>query len=293
MVNIVGIRFSNVGKIYNFSPAGNDVKIDDYVVVETVRGVEIGRVVLGPKDIEESEMIAPLKDIIRIATETDIEQYEANIRDAKDAIPICEEKIRKHKLEMKIINAEYTFDRNKFIVYFTAEGRVDFRELVRDMASIFRTRIELRQIGVRDEAKVVGGLGSCGRQVCCKKFLGEFEPVSIQMAKDQSLSLNPSKISGLCGRLMCCLNYECKVYEEKLKRIPPLGTIVITEDGKGVVINSDTLKEEIKVRVKVEKDLEDIRTYNIKDVKFTRDFDKKYLKSDNIKQEEDLSCLEE
>lgn len=293
MVNIVGIRFAKAGKIYNFSPAGHEVKKGDYVVVETIRGLEVGKVVLGPKDIDEAENIAPLKDIIRIATGEDMDQCEKNVRDAEEAIPICEEKIAAHKLDMKIIDAEYTFDRNKFIVYFTAEGRVDFRNLVRDMAAIFRTRIELRQIGVRDEAKAVGGLGSCGREVCCKGFLGEFEPVSIQMAKDQSLSLNPTKISGLCGRLMCCLNYECKVYEEKLKKIPHVGTIVLTKDGKGVVVNTDTLKEEVKVRVKVENDMEDIKTYSVDEIKFTKQVDKSYIKEEKEEDIEELSSLEE
>lgn len=293
MVNIVGVRFAKVGKIYNFSPAGVEIKIDDYVVVETVRGLEIGKVVLGPRSIDEAENVAPLKDIIRIATPEDLRQYEVNIQDAQEAIGICEEKIRKHRLEMRIIDTEYTFDRNKFIVYFTAEGRVDFRELVRDMASIFRTRIELRQIGVRDEAKCIGGLGPCGREVCCKSFLGEFEPVSIQMAKDQSLSLNPSKISGLCGRLMCCLNYESRVYEEKLRKMPDYGTIVITPNGKGIVIATDTLKEEVKVRVKVDDDLEDILVYNVDSIKTTKGRDKKYIKRESKANNEDLSSLEE
>lgn len=293
MLNIVGIRFDKAGKVYNFSPAGIDVKLNDHVIVETVRGVEIGKVVLGPKEIDESENVAPLKDIIRIATDEDLQQYEKNKQDAKEAIPVCEEKILKHELDMKIIDLEYTFDRNKFIVYFTAEGRVDFRELVRDMASIFRTRIELRQIGVRDEAKCVGGLGSCGREVCCKKFLGEFQPVSIQMAKDQSLSLNPTKISGLCGRLMCCLNYECKVYEEKLKRIPRIGSIVVTGEGKGVVVRTETLKEEVSVKLKVEKDVEAVKTFHIRDIKFTKMVDKNFVVQEDDVDAKELAELEE
>lgn len=294
MLNIVGIRFDEVGKIYNFSPAGLEPKLGDYVVVETVRGVEVGKVVIGPKDIKEEENVAPLKDILRIATEEDLEQYEKNIQDAKDAIPICREKIAKHKLDMEILEAEYTFDRNKFIVYFTAEGRVDFRELVRDMASIFRTRIELRQVGVRDEAKFLGALGSCGREVCCKKFLGDFEPVSIQMAKDQSLSLNPGKISGACGRLMCCLNYEKDVYEEKLKNMPERGEKVICPEGRGIVIDTDTLSETVKLRVKLDNDIENILQYSVSEIETIGERPKiDGICSGCCKNEEELTSLEE
>ncbi len=263
MVNVVGIRFQKAGKIYNFSPAGIDIKKEEYVIVETIRGLEMGKVVIEPRDIPKVDNVAPLKDIIRKATDEDREIYEQNEREAKAGISICEEKIEKHQLDMRIINAEYTFDRNKIIFYFTADGRVDFRELVRDLASIFKTRIELRQIGVRDEAKILGGLGSCGNKICCKRFLGEFEPVSIKMAKDQSLSLNPGKISGVCGRLMCCLNYENDVYEEKLERMLNVGTYVLTPEGKGTIVSTETLKETARVRVKLEDGMEDILTFKI------------------------------
>ncbi len=294
MLNIVGIRFEKAGKVYNFSPADIELEIGDHVIVETIRGVEMGKVVLGPKLIKEEDNVAPLKEIMRKATEEDMEIYRENLRDAEDAVAICKEKIQKHKLDMRIISTKYTFDRNKFIVYFTAEGRVDFRELVRDMASVFRTRIELRQIGVRDEAKHLGGLGSCGNPVCCKTFLGDFDPVSIKMAKDQSLSLNPAKISGLCGRLMCCLNYENDVYEEKLNRMPEVGTIVKTEMGKGPVVSTETLLETVRVRVKLEDGTEDIIEYRLDQIKPTRERDFKYSKKEDTNEfDRELSSLEE
>lgn len=294
MINIVGVRFEEAGKIYYFSPAGIDLNIEDKVIVETIRGVELGTVVLGPRDIPKSECVAPLKDIIRKATEEDIAQHRQNLQDAEEAVPICKEKIKKHKLDMKIMGVEYTFDRNKFIVYFTAEGRVDFRALVRDMASVFRTRIELRQIGVRDEAKITGGIGSCGNKVCCKQFLGDFEPVTIKMAKDQGLSLNPSKISGLCGRLMCCLNYENDIYEENLKELPDLGQIVYVPEGKGPVVEVNTLLKEVKVRVKLAGDIEDILTYKLEEISLTEEKDPKYTLVDEIEEiDKELLDLEE
>ena len=228
MIIVVGVRFKKAGKIYYFDPAGLDINKDDYVVVETARGIEFGHVVVGPKEVTEEEIVPPLKKVLRVANKEDFIIHQTNKEKAIEAFSICEKKIAEHGLEMKLIDVEYTFDNNKVIFYFTADGRVDFRELVKDLAAIFKTRIELRQIGVRDEAKMIGGLGPCGKPVCCTAFLGEFEPVSIKMAKEQSLSLNPTKISGLCGRLMCCLKYEHQVYEEILDTMPNIGSIVIT-----------------------------------------------------------------
>ena len=218
MVKVVGVRFKRAGKIYYFDPGEIDVKLNDFVIVETARGIEFGHVVVGPKEVTEDEIVAPLKSVIRVATDEDFEIHRENKRKAKEALIICEQKVAEHGLAMKLVDVEYTFDNNKVIFYFTADGRVDFRELVKDLAAIFRTRIELRQIGVRDEAKMIGGIGPCGKTICCGQFLGEFEPVSIKMAKEQSLSLNPTKISGLCGRLMCCLKFEHQVYEELYRK---------------------------------------------------------------------------
>lgn len=235
MANIVGVRFKEVGKVYYFDPVNFDVKKDDCVIVETARGIEMGRVVFGTKSVSEEEIIKPLKSIIRIADEHDMEIKKSNEEKQKEAYNICLEKIKKHGLEMKLVDVEYTFDASKILFYFTADGRIDFRDLVKDLANIFRTRIELRQIGVRDETKALGTYGICGQQVCCSRFLGEFEPVSINMAKKQGLSLNPSKISGSCGRLMCCLKYEQSTYDELLKTSPRQGAVVETEDGVGSV----------------------------------------------------------
>lgn len=278
-MKVVGVRFKEAGKIYYFDPIELDIKKGDSVIVETIRGVEFGDVVLGPKDVLESELVAPLKPVMRKADHVDKKIHEDNIKKAKDAMDICQIKVDEHKLGMKLVDCEYTFDNNKVLFYFTADGRIDFRELVKDLAAIFRTRIELRQIGVRDQAKTTGGLGPCGRVCCCKQYLGDFSPVSIKMAKEQSLSLNPSKISGLCGRLMCCLKYEQDVYEDILTRIPPVGTIVITEDGKGTVINSYTLKEEVDVKV-TKNDSEEIERYKVSDIKITKDKDMRYYKED-------------
>ncbi|MBS4535915.1 stage 0 sporulation family protein [Clostridium sp. D2Q-14] len=258
MINVVGVRFKKAGKIYYFDPVDIDVKKENSVIVETVRGIEFGDVVVGPKEIKEEDIVAPLKNVIRIATEEDIIKHKENKSKEKRAFEICEEKIEEHKLQMKLIDVEYTFDNNKVIFYFTADGRVDFRELVKDLASIFRTRIELRQIGVRDEAKMIGGVGPCGRALCCNSFLGDFDPVSIKMAKEQNLSLNPTKISGLCGRLMCCLKYEHEAYEESLGLLPEVGLKVRTPRGKGIVVDTNTLLEIVKVRVKGEDDTEEI-----------------------------------
>ena len=247
MIKIVGVRFKNAGKIYYFDPVDFEIEKDIDVVVETARGLEFGRIVVGPKEIEEEKLISPLKPIIRIATEEDKAIYRENKERAKETFEICQQKIKEHGLTMFLIDCEYTFDRNKLIFYFTAEGRIDFRELVKDLASIFKTRIELRQIGVRDEAKSIGGLGTCGRKLCCSSWLGDFQPVSIKMAKDQSLSLNPTKISGICGRLFCCLKYEHDVYVEAIEKMPVVGSIVKVDNQKGKVIEINPLLEQMKI----------------------------------------------
>ena len=247
MIKIVGVRFKNAGKIYYFDPVDFEIEKNIDVVVETARGLEYGKIVVGPKEIEEEKLISPLKPIIRIATEEDKAIYRENKEKAKETFEICQQKIKEHGLTMFLIDCEYTFDRNKLIFYFPAEGRIDFRELVKDLASIFKTRIELRQIGVRDEAKSIGGLGTCGRKLCCSSWLGDFQPVSIKMAKDQSLSLNPTKISGICGRLFCCLKYEHDVYVEAIEKMPVVGSVVKVENQKGKVIEINPLLEQIKI----------------------------------------------
>ncbi|KAA8666768.1 stage 0 sporulation family protein [Clostridium sp. MT-14] len=252
MVMVVGVRFKKAGKIYYFSPANLNVQKGNNVIVETARGMEFGKCVIKPKNIDESDVIPPLKNVLRIATEEDVKKHDDNKRREKEAFEICLEKIKQHNLKMKLIDVEYTFDNNKVIFYFTADGRVDFRELVKDLASIFRTRIELRQIGVRDEAKMIGGLGPCGRVMCCSAFLGDFVPVSIKMAKEQNLSLNPTKISGICGRLMCCLNYEQDAYEKIRQRLPKKGSVVNTVYGRGEVMSNSVVKESVKVKIKNE-----------------------------------------
>ncbi|MFC6335139.1 stage 0 sporulation family protein [Paenibacillus septentrionalis] len=235
MYNVIGVRFKKAGKIYYFDPVEHPVEKDQYVIVETARGIEYGKVVIGQKQVGEEDVVLPLKRVIRIANEADAQVVEENRNAAAQAFTTCLEKIQHHQLRMKLVDVEFTFDRNKIIFYFTAEGRVDFRELVKDLASVFRTRIELRQIGVRDEAKMLGGIGPCGRVLCCSSWLGDFEPVSIKMAKDQNLSLNPTKISGLCGRLMCCLKYEHDNYESVREEMPTVGKLVITSLGEGKV----------------------------------------------------------
>lgn len=242
MQTVVGVRFKRAGKIYYFSPGTFDIQKNDDVIVETARGIEFGTAVIGPREVPDSDVVLPLKEVLRKATEADKNKVEENNRKEKEAFGICEEKIQAHGLPMKLVQVEYTFDVNKIIFYFTADGRIDFRELVKDLAAVFRTRIELRQIGVRDEAKLMGGIGCCGRPLCCNTFLGEFEPVSIRMAKEQNLSLNPTKISGICGRLMCCLKYEndcyCGKAQKRVKIQPPTqGSKVITAEGEGKVIN--------------------------------------------------------
>ncbi|MED0681227.1 stage 0 sporulation family protein [Aneurinibacillus thermoaerophilus] len=247
MFDVVGVRFKKAGKIYYFDPGDFSIEINDFVIVETARGVEYGQVVIGRKQVDENDVVLPLKKVLRIADEQDRFQVEENKRLAKEAFGICQEKIAAHNLEMKLVDVEYTFDKNKIIFYFTAEGRVDFRELVKDLAAIFRTRIELRQIGVRDEAKMLGGIGPCGRILCCSTFLGDFEPVSIKMAKDQNLSLNPAKISGLCGRLMCCLKYESDNYESAKEELPDIGKEVVTAMGYGRVVGLNILEKKVQV----------------------------------------------
>lgn len=249
MTEIIGIRFKDVGKIYYFSPAGNKIECGSHVIVETARGVECGEVVIANRKVEDSKVVQPLKSIIRIATEKDLETQKKNREKEQEIMKVFTQKIADHKLDMKPIDIDCTFDGSKILFYFTAENRVDFRELVKDLASVYRTRIELRQIGVRDEAKMLGGLGICGRPFCCKTFLGEFQPVSIKMAKEQSLSLNPTKISGTCGRLMCCLKYEQNCYEELLAITPKVGALVETAEGRGIVEDANLLTGVLKVKL--------------------------------------------
>lgn len=269
MTKVVGVRFRNVGKIYYFNPKGYSMKVGDHVIVETARGIEYGKVVLGPKEVPEDEVVHPLKEVLRVATTEDQEKEEQNRVREKEAFKICQKKIREHGLEMKLIDAEYTFDNNKVLFYFTADGRIDFRELVKDLASVFKTRIELRQIGVRDETKLLGGIGICGRGLCCHTYLSEFVPVSIKMAKEQNLSLNPTKISGVCGRLMCCLKNEEETYEYLNSKLPNIGDYVTTDDGfRGEVTSVNVLRQIVKVIVTLEKDEKEIREYKVNQLKF-------------------------
>ena len=268
MTKVIGVRFRQAGKIYFFSPGKLEIKPQDRVIVETARGVEFGKVVTGPKEVEDDKITQPLKSVIRIANEEDYKKEEKNREKEKEAFNICLEKIRKHGLEMKLIDAEYTFDNNKVLFYFTADGRIDFRELVKDLASVFRTRIELRQIGVRDETKIRGGIGICGRPLCCHTYLSEFAPVSIKMAKEQNLSLNPTKISGVCGRLMCCLKNEQETYEYLNKQLPNVGDQVMTPEGiKGEVQSVNVLRQLVKVIMDVN-DEKEIREYKVEELKF-------------------------
>ena len=257
MVRIVGIKFKDAGKLYYFSPGGHKVDVGDNVIVETARGLEFGKVTLAETEVNESEIVAPLKSIIRIANAKDKKKHEENLAKKEEAMRLCQEKVDAHGLEMKLIDVEYTFDNSKVVFYFTADGRVDFRELVKDLASVFRMRIELRQIGVRDEAKMLGGVGNCGRGLCCNTWLSDFEPVSIKMAKVQNLSLNPSKISGICGRLMCCLKFENEVYTHLKKGMPSVGEKIKTPDGMAVVMDVNILENIIKVRLIVEEGSKD------------------------------------
>jgi cell fate regulator YaaT (PSP1 superfamily) len=268
MVKIIGVRFRNVGKIYYFGPKDHDLQVGDHVIVETARGVEFGHVVLAPRDVDEKSVIQPLRDVLRPATVEDEEREAKNRDKEKEAHQICLQKIQDHGLEMKLIDVEYTFDNNKVLFYFTADGRVDFRALVKDLASVFKTRIELRQIGVRDETKILGGIGICGRPLCCHTYLTEFAPVSIKMAKEQNLSLNQTKISGACGRLMCCLKNEQEIYEELNKKLPGIGDTVTTKEGlQGKVHSVSVLRQHVRVLVEVN-DEKEIRDYKVEDLRF-------------------------
>ncbi len=268
MTEVIGVRFRTAGKVYYFAPAGCDVKHGNYVIVETARGVEMGKVVMSPKMVEDEEVVQPLKSILRVATPEDIEQSATNRAKERSAFQVCKEKIRNHKLDMKLIDAEYTFDGTKLLFYFTADGRIDFRELVKDLASVFRTRIELRQIGVRDETKILGGIGICGRVLCCHSYLSDFAPVSIKMAKEQNLSLNPTKISGTCGRLMCCLKNEEDTYEELNRKLPAINDFVVASDGvKGQVQSTDVLRQRVKILVE-KGDEKEILEYPVEELSF-------------------------
>ena len=288
MAEVIGVRFKEVGKIYYFDPLDNKLSVGDMVIVETARGLECGEVAMENKEISDDKLEHELKPLIRIATEEDLRKQAENKLKEKEAARICEQKIANHKLEMKLVNVEYTFDNSKIIFYFTADGRVDFRALVKDLASVFRTRIELRQIGVRDEAKMLGGLGVCGRPFCCSGFLGEFQPVSIKMAKEQGLSLSPVKISGTCGRLMCCLKYEQAAYTDLLKRTPKVGAIVNTPEGKGLVVENNLIAGTLKV--KLDNTPADVapKSFKVKQCKLLKDG---YIKV-NKKELEELNGLE-
>ena len=269
MTKVIGVRFRQAGKVYYFSPGKIHVKKGDKVIVETARGVEFGHVVAGIREVPDEEIMQPLKSVIRLATEEDKRNEEKNREKEREAFEVCQEKIRKHELDMKLINAEYTFDNNKVLFYFTADGRIDFRELVKDLASVFRTRIELRQIGVRDETKIRGGIGVCGRALCCHTYLSEFAPVSIKMAKEQNLSLNPTKISGVCGRLMCCLTNEHETYEALNSNLPAIGDVVTTPEGlKGEVQSVGVLRQQVKVIVNLDNDEKEIREYKAGELRF-------------------------
>ena len=293
MIKVIGVRFRQAGKIYNFSPADFQVKVGDHVIVETARGIEYGSVVQEIREVADDKVIMPLKSVIRIATEEDDKKAIENNEKEKKAFKICKEKIAKHGLEMKLIETEYTFDNNKVLFYFTADGRIDFRELVKDLASVFKTRIELRQVGVRDETKMLGGIGICGRPLCCNTYLSEFIPVSIKMAKEQSLSLNPTKISGICGRLMCCLKNEQEAYEELNSNLPDIGEKVKTFDGfKGEVVSVNVLRQKVKIVVEVD-DEREIKEYAIDELKFKPKKKKFNLASEDLKALKGLEDKEE
>lgn len=291
MKNIVGVRFKKLGKIYFFNPKNLRVKKGDKVIVETAQGEEYGEVMIPNRIVEDEKIMAPLKKVIRIANNKDNKHYEECRKKEKDAFNICQKKIKEHKLDMTLTDVEYKFDDSKILFYFTADGRIDFRELVKDLAAIYKTRIELRQIGVRDEVKRIGGNGVCGRELCCCSFLSDFETVSIKMAKEQNLSLNPSKISGNCGRLMCCLKYENDVYEEKIKRLPHIGAIVKTEDGEGEVDNIETLKEVVRVKIK-DGDGYFYKKYPAKDIKIIKDTAIEKVDEEEIRNKKELEELE-
>lgn len=290
---VVGVRFKRAGKVYYFDP--NDIELNrgDHVIVETARGIEYGEIVVPPKQVPEEDIVPPLKKVIRKATEEDEQKVRENKEKEVKAFEICLREIAKHNLPMKLVGVEYTFDNNKLIFYFTAEGRVDFRELVRDLAAIFRTRIELRQIGVRDEAKMIGGLGPCGRDMCCCTFLGDFQPVSIKMAKEQKLSLNPAKISGVCGRLMCCLKFEQDFYEDVLRRMPKVNKEVLTPDGKGIVVDINVLFEKVKVKLIQDDDNVEVREYSPDEVELLDEDQSEDALKEIGEIQEDLSEMDE
>lgn len=289
MILIIGVRFRKSGKVYYFDPAGMPIKKGDHVIVETARGVEYGTVVLSPKEITDDKVIQPLKPVIRIATQEDDSVNAENEKSEKEAFQICLEKISKHNLNMKLIDSEYTFDRNKLLFYFTADGRIDFRELVKDLASVFRTRIELRQIGVRDETKMIGGIAICGRPLCCHTYLSDFAPVSIKMAKEQNLSLNPSKISGVCGRLMCCLKNEQEAYEYLNSTLPHIGAKVTTVEGyQGEVQGISVLKQRVKVLIMHDNDEKEVREYHVDELRFDRSSRHSNAPSGSILPDEEL-----
>ncbi len=292
MIKVIGVRFRTAGKVYFFDPGKFEIKQGDHVIVETARGIEYGTVIGAPREVEEDKVVQPLKSVLRIANQKDDEQEAANRQKEKDAFKICLEKIRKHGLQMKLIDAEYTFDNNKVLFYFTADGRIDFRELVKDLASVFKTRIELRQIGVRDETKILGGIGICGRPLCCHTHLSEFAPVSIKMAKEQNLSLNPTKISGVCGRLMCCLKNEEETYEELNRKLPNVGDYVTTDDGlKGEVHSVNVLRQLVKVVVDVG-DEKEIQEYRADQLRFKRRHGKNRKADTNEAELKELEKLE-
>jgi len=293
LVIAVGVRFKKAGKIYYFDPGDLPIKVGDKVIVETIRGIEFGEVVVGIKEVPEEEIVAPLKKVIRIATPEDVEHYYENKKKEAEAFEICLQKIQQHGLEMNLIDVEYTFDNTKVIFYFTAEGRVDFRELVKDLAAVFRMRIELRQIGVRDEAKIIGGLGPCGRPLCCTTFLGEFEPVSIKMAKEQNLSLNPTKISGICGRLMCCLKYEQEMYEKIRAELPKVGSIIRVGDKEMKIAEVDVIRRKLKVKMKNAEGIEIIKEYDPEEVEIIEEREEIEGTYEEELFEEDLEKIEE
>lgn len=289
MKTVIGVRLRRPGKVYYFNPGNKKINKGEFVIVETTFGQEYAEVIIGNKEIPEEKIVAPLKDIIRIATAKDKEQNEMNKKKEKEAFEIAEETIKKHKLAMNLVEVQYQFDNSKILFYFTAEGRIDFRELVKDLAAVFKTRIELRQIGLRDEVRRIGGNGICGRELCCCSYLGDFDMVSIKMAKEQNLSPTPSKISGCCGRLMCCLKYEVEVYEEKNSRLPGVGAIVKTPEGQAVVEGLEILKEIVKVKIKDKEGNELHKKYELKDIKIIKDVDKN---SNNEEDDEELKNLE-
>ena len=295
MKNIVGVRFKKPGKIYFFDPGTLKINNRDFVIVETAQGDEYGEVAISNRMVPDETVTKPLKKVIRIATYKDKKHYEENKQKEKEAFEICLKKIKEHKLDMTLTDVEFKFDNSKVLFYFTADGRIDFRDLVKDLAAIFKTRIELRQIGVRDEVRRIGGNGVCGRELCCCSFLGNFETVSIKMAKEQNMSLNPSKISGNCGRLMCCLKYEQDVYEEKIKRLPKIGAIVKTEDGEGVVEGVETLKERLRVKLKDDNGEYYYKKYDAKDVKIIKNVEEEIIDEEekaNLKELQELEKLE-